>query len=258
MTLSAKRAATALLSTLVIHGALLAMAMLLHLPDPPIDRGPIMLHFMPEAPALRNRSLPSLPPAPPAPADPIPTPAPLRPAPPTPADPTPRPTTPPPALPPTGRATLPATPDPVRDAADEQKTTSTSDIPVSRHAAADSAGRTLPAGLRSVLARPLSAEEAWSILGQLMEEYPQFREMVRKEMIAGSGLPADSLPRIDLRYEQMLRKGLRPSWDAQRHVIEEAFKSFDAVHGWTNKGGYGPTINVIGLIRFLLDLIEGK
>ena len=111
--------------------------------------------------------------------------------------------------------------------------------------------------IRSVFDRPVSAEKAWEVLGELLEEYPQFRESVMREMIAGAGLPPDSLPRADMRYEQMFRDGIRPSWERQRETVEHAFRSFDPVHGWMNKGGYGPAVNVLGLLKFLIDLIEG-
>ncbi len=112
--------------------------------------------------------------------------------------------------------------------------------------------------LRSVLDRDLSPEEAIEILSKLLEEYPQYKGMVVKEMIAGAGLPPDSLPRINLYLDQILKYGIKPTWGAQRGAIESAWKSFDPVMGWTNKGGYGPQINVIGVLKFLIDLIEGK
>jgi hypothetical protein len=112
--------------------------------------------------------------------------------------------------------------------------------------------------LRSVLDREMSAEQAWEMLGQLLEQYPQFREMVVREMIAGSGLPPDSLPRINLHLDQIFKDGIPLTWQTQRGAIESASRSFDPVMGWTNKGGYGPSINVFGLVKFLMDLIEGK
>lgn len=112
--------------------------------------------------------------------------------------------------------------------------------------------------IRSVLDRPMDAERAWEVLDELLREYPQFRESVVREMIAGSGLPPDSLTRADLRLDQIFRDGMRPSWGRQREVIEHAYRSFDPVMGWTNKGGYGPAVNVLGLLKFLIDLIEGE
>lgn len=152
----------------------------------------------------------------------------------------------------------PVSPDTDRHTTREPQTNIKSESLKNSKQIADPSKQQASAGLRSVLERPLTTEEAWSILGRLMEEHPRYRGLVLREMIAGSGLPVDSVPRIDLRYDSVFRNGIRPSWGAQRHVIEDAFKSFDAVHGWTNKGGYGPTINVIGLIRFLIDLIEGE
>lgn len=112
--------------------------------------------------------------------------------------------------------------------------------------------------LRSVLDRELSPEQAWDVLGRLLDEYPQYRESVLRELIAGSGLPQDSLPRINLFLDQILKNGIKPTWETQRTAIEHAFRSYDPVMGWTNKGGYGPSINIIGVIKFLIDLIDGK
>ncbi len=112
--------------------------------------------------------------------------------------------------------------------------------------------------LRSVLDRGVTPEQAWEMLAGLIEQYPQFREMALREMVAGQGLPPDSLPKINLHLDQILKNGIQPSWDTQRQAIEEASRSFDPVHGWTNKGSYGPQVNVIGIILFLIDLIEGE
>ncbi|MBE0645234.1 MAG: hypothetical protein IH600_14215 [Bacteroidetes bacterium] len=112
--------------------------------------------------------------------------------------------------------------------------------------------------LRSVLDRKIRPDQAWEILARLLEEYPEYKNMIVKEMIAGTGLPADSLPRINLYLDQIFKNGIQPTWGTQRGAIEGAWKSFDPVMGWTNKGGYGPQINVLGLLKFLIDLIEGK
>ncbi|MFZ1731937.1 MAG: hypothetical protein WBQ23_06835 [Bacteroidota bacterium] len=112
--------------------------------------------------------------------------------------------------------------------------------------------------LRSVLDRRLSPEQAWEILAKMLTEHPEFRDTVLKEMIAGQGYAPDSLPPVNLYLDQIFKNGIQPTWQAQRGAIESAFKSFDPVQGWTNKGGYGPQINIIGLIQFLIKLIEGK
>lgn len=112
--------------------------------------------------------------------------------------------------------------------------------------------------LRSVLDRGMSPEQALETLAGLLEQYPQYRETVLREMIAGQGLPPDSLPKINLYLNQILKNGIKPTWDTQHRAVEEVGRSFDPVQGWTNKGGTGPQINVLGIIFFLIDLIEGK
>ncbi|MFA6234865.1 MAG: hypothetical protein WC824_11905 [Bacteroidota bacterium] len=111
---------------------------------------------------------------------------------------------------------------------------------------------------RRILERELTPEQAWQLLTKLLAEHPEFRETVLREMIAGKGFVPDSLPPVNLQLARIFKNGIQPTWESQRGAIEEAFKSFDPVQGWTNKGGYGPQLNVIGLINFLLKLIEGK
>jgi hypothetical protein len=122
----------------------------------------------------------------------------------------------------------------------------------------DGSRQTERTSLRSVLDRGMSPEQAMETLAGLLAQYPQYRETVLREMIAGQGLPPDSLPRINLYLDQILKDGIKPTWETQRRAVEEAGRSFDPVQGWTNKGGYGPQINVLGIIFFLIDLIEGK
>ncbi len=111
---------------------------------------------------------------------------------------------------------------------------------------------------RHVLDRDLSPEEALDILSELLESHPEYKNLVVRDMIAGAGLPRDSLPPIDLALDQIFKNGIPKTWDTQRGAVESAWKSYDPVMGWTNKGGYGPQVNVLGIIKFLLDLIQGK
>jgi hypothetical protein len=114
---------------------------------------------------------------------------------------------------------------------------------------------TLPA---SPLERDWTPEEAYGELTRLLEEYPQFREQVLREMIAGKGFVPDTVQHIELYLDQMLAPGLAPSWGRQRAAVEGAFRSFDGVSGWRQNSNYGGGINVIGLLLFLYDLIEGE
>ncbi|MDT8323511.1 MAG: hypothetical protein RRA94_05335 [Bacteroidota bacterium] len=108
------------------------------------------------------------------------------------------------------------------------------------------------------LERDWTPEEAYAELTRLLEEYPQFRETVLREMIAGKGFAPDTVQRIDLYLDRMLANGINPSWNRQRSAVEGAFRSYDGVSGWRQNSNYGGGINVIGLLRFLYDLIEGE
>jgi len=109
----------------------------------------------------------------------------------------------------------------------------------------------------SPLEKEMTPEEAWSELGQLLEKHPEFREMVVREMLAGSGFAPDTLPKISLYLEQMIGGRFDRSWLQNRSAIEHAFRSYDGVHGWRQNSNYGNQVNVLGLLRFLIDLIEG-
>lgn len=209
-------------AAVLLHALFLLTALLVYLPAPLSDSGPIELRFT-------------------APARQLPVTSPSRGVPVKPDDRDESRPPPPAALP----AAAP--------------NTNTASETLEIDASAPNSMRSAPTtALRSVLDRGLTPEQAWDILGRLLDEYPQYRDSVLREMIAGSGLPADSLPRVNLSLDQMLKNGIKPTWETQRTAIEDAFKSYDAVMGWTNKGGYGPSINIIGVIKFLIDLIEGK
>lgn len=144
-----------------------------------------------------------------------------------------------------------------------ERATETADAPVlvdARQdvAPVDSSHAERRKNITSVLDRSVDPERAWEVLDELLRQYPQYRESVVREMIAGSGLMPDTLTRADLRFDAIFQKGIKPSWGRQREVIEQAFRSYDPVMGWTNKGGYGPAVNVLGLLKFLIDLIEGE
>jgi len=109
----------------------------------------------------------------------------------------------------------------------------------------------------SPLERDMTPEEAWDQLTTLLEEHPEFREMVLREMIAGSGFAPDTVPKINLYLEQMIGGRFDQSWVRSRRGIEHAFRSYDGVHGWRQNSNYGNQVNVLGLLRFLIDLIEG-
>jgi hypothetical protein len=110
----------------------------------------------------------------------------------------------------------------------------------------------------SPLERDWTPEEAYAELTRLLEEYPQFREQVLREMIAGKGFVQDTVQRLDLCFDQMLARGITPSWARQRAVVEGAFRSYDGVSGWKQNSNYGGGINVIGLLRLLYELIDGE
>ena len=161
----------------------------------------------------------------------------------------------------TGPAVIVPPPVPAMPAASPSRTPSPPDPPVTvlRPPSDESAKALRPktsSSLRSVLDRDLTPEEAWDVLSALLDEYPQYRESVAREMIAGAGLLPDSLRTADLHFERIFRDGIPPSWGRQREVIENAFRSYDPVMGWNR--GFGPSINLFGLLRFLIGLIEGK
>ena len=104
----------------------------------------------------------------------------------------------------------------------------------------------------------MTPEEAFAELNRLLEEYPQYRDQVLREMIAGDGFVQDSLPPINLYLEQMFKGGVTPTWQGQRHVVEQAFSTFNGVSGWSQNGNYGGGVNVLGLLKLLIDLIEGE
>ena len=110
----------------------------------------------------------------------------------------------------------------------------------------------------SPLERDMTPEEAWDQLGKLLEKHPEFREMVMREMIAGSGFTPDTVPKLNLYLEQMIGGRFDQSWLRSRNGIEHAFRSYDGVHGWRQNSNYGNQVNVLGLLRFLIDLIEGE
>ena len=186
---------------LLLHVLLLCFAVLFHLPDPPIRRDSVEVHLTREqdsrtderrqtdaAVRTREESAPAVD---------------RRSKPPA------RPTIPPPAHVPEAE-TAPVFIGAVQDTA-----------------VADSTRADRTTQFRSILDRPMDAARAWEVLDELLRDYPQFRESVVREMIAGSGLPPDSLTRADLRLDQILQNGMRPSWGRQREVIEHAFRSFD-------------------------------
>jgi hypothetical protein len=223
------RRITSVIAALALHGLLLLAALLVHLPILPITSDTVELRFLAPPDKVLDSEKSADPPlsremtATPDPRDEVHLP-------------------PPPAK-------LPAVISNTNPASETLKI----------EASAPDSLRAMPTtALRGVLDRNLKPEQAWDILGRLLDEYPQYRESVLRELIAGSGLPPDSLPRINLHLDQMLKNGIKPTWETQRTAIEHAFRSYDPVMGWTNKGGYGPSINIIGLLTFLIDLIEGK
>ncbi len=110
----------------------------------------------------------------------------------------------------------------------------------------------------SPLDRKWTPEEAYAELTRLLEEYPQFREQVLREMIAGKGFVPDTVQHIDLFLDKIFANGIKPSWGNQRQAVEGASRSFDGVSGWRQNSNYGTGINVIGLLKFLYDLIDGE
>lgn len=103
----------------------------------------------------------------------------------------------------------------------------------------------------------MTSEQAYAELNRLLEEYPQFRDQIMRKLVAGSGMTPDTVPKFDLRLEQMLANGIKPSWNNQRHRVEAANQSFNGVSGWT-QNSYGGGINVLGLLGLLYDLIKGE
>ena len=222
------RSITSIIAAVSLHALLLLAALLVYLPIPPTATGTVELRFLAKPYDERNVAK-------------APDPPPQRELNPPQED--------------RDEARLPPPPAPLPAVA--TNTTPASETLKIEALAPDSMRGMTNIALRSVLDRELSPEQAWDVLGRLLDEYPQYRESVLRELIAGSGLPPDSLPRINLYLDQILKNGIKPTWETQRTTIEDAFKSYDAVMGWTNKGGYGPSINYIGLILFLIDLIDG-
>jgi hypothetical protein len=111
---------------------------------------------------------------------------------------------------------------------------------------------------QSPLDRNWTPEEAYAELTRLLEQYPQFREQVLREMIAGKGFAPDTVRKIDLYLDQILANGIKPSWGQQRHAVEGAFSTFNGVSGWSQNGNYGGGVNIFGILKFLIDLIDGE
>ncbi|PLX23209.1 MAG: hypothetical protein C0600_15610 [Ignavibacteria bacterium] len=120
-------------------------------------------------------------------------------------------------------------------------------------ATADEIHFTIP---EDILKKEWTPEEAYGLLSQLIDEYPQYKDMVLREMIAGHGFAPDTAQPIDLCIRQMLSGGIKPSWGNQRQSIEQAFGSFNGVSGWSQNSNYGGGVNILGLINFLIGLIK--
>lgn len=104
----------------------------------------------------------------------------------------------------------------------------------------------------------MTPEEAYTQFSRLLEEHPEFREMIVQKMLADEGFVPDTVPKINLFLEQMIGGKYGNAWMNSRQGIEWAFRNYDGVHGWRQNSNYGNQVNIFGLLKFLRGLIEGK
>jgi hypothetical protein len=112
---------------------------------------------------------------------------------------------------------------------------------------------------RNILDADISPEQAWTELTRLIEEYPQYRDMVVREMLAGSGFVRDSLPPVSFRLEDVMKfEKFVPSWVYEAARVQGSYGGYNPVLGYRRSEQYtGPQLNVFQALKFLIDLIEG-
>jgi hypothetical protein len=113
---------------------------------------------------------------------------------------------------------------------------------------------------RNVLDPEISPEVAWKELTRLIEEYPQFKDMVVREMLAGSGFVRDSLPPVSFRLEDVMKfEKFVPSWVYEAARVQGSYGGYNPVLGYRRSEQYtGPQLNALQALKFLIDLIEGE
>lgn len=112
----------------------------------------------------------------------------------------------------------------------------------------------------NVLDPDITPEQAWKELTQLLEKHPQFKDMVVREMLAGSGFVQDSLPPVSFHLDDVLKfEKFLPSWMYEAMRVQSQYGGYSPVMGHRRVEQYtGPQLNVISALKYLYDLIEGK
>jgi hypothetical protein len=113
---------------------------------------------------------------------------------------------------------------------------------------------------RNVLERDITPEQAWDELTRLLEQYPEYREMVVREMIAGAGFVPDSLPPVSFHLEDVMKfETFLPGWMYEMGRMQGMHGGYSPVMGHRRTEQYtGPQFNVLQGLKFLLDLIGGR
>ncbi|MCZ7555927.1 MAG: hypothetical protein M5R41_05940 [Bacteroidia bacterium] len=113
---------------------------------------------------------------------------------------------------------------------------------------------------KRVLDPEITPEQAWVELTRLIGEYPQYKDMVVREMLAGSGFVRDSLPPVSFRLEDVMKfEQFVPSWVIEAARVQGSYGGYNPVLGYRRAEQYtGPQLNVIQALKFLIDLIGGE
>lgn len=112
---------------------------------------------------------------------------------------------------------------------------------------------------KRVLDPEITPEQAWVELTRLIEEYPQYKDMVVREMLAGSGFVRDSLPPVSFHLEDVMKfEQFVPSWVIEAARVQGSYGGYNPVLGYRRSEQYtGPQLNVIQALKYLIDLIGG-
>lgn len=106
----------------------------------------------------------------------------------------------------------------------------------------------------------ITPEQALVALEKLLEEHPEYKNLIVREMIAGSGFVRDSLPPVSFHLEDVMKfENFLPSWMYEAARMKGLHGGHSPVHGhWSPEQRGGAQIDVIGLYRFLKHLISGE
>ncbi len=112
---------------------------------------------------------------------------------------------------------------------------------------------------KNVLENDWTPEQAWGELTQLLHEHPEYKDMVLREMLAGSGFVKDSLPPLSFHLDDVMKfEEFLPSWMYEAQRMQGLHGGYSPVMGTRRIEQYtGPQIDIIGAYKFLRGLIEG-